>query len=182
MDNFAKVGQFHRTFKHPINDRPRGDLVATETRSTNQSLLNFRVKLIQEELDELKLALANCDFEETIDALCDILYVTYGFGHVLGVDLNRHFGAVHVSNMSKLCKTEEEANATVAWYKSQPRFVCIPDTLIETNNPNYYEEPTYEKINVDGCERYRIFDAKTSKILKNIRWTQPEHKPILDDC
>ena len=37
-----------------------------------------------------------------IDAICDLLYVTYGAAIALGVDINPFFEEVHRSNMSKL--------------------------------------------------------------------------------
>ena len=37
-----------------------------------------------------------------LDALTDILYVTYGYGAALGMDLDTSFKRVHESNMSKL--------------------------------------------------------------------------------
>ena len=42
------------------------------------------------------------DLVEVADALTDILYVTYGAGHALGINLNECFDEVQNSNMSKL--------------------------------------------------------------------------------
>ena len=44
----------------------------------------------------------NRDLFEVADALTDILYVTYGAGHALGIDLDKCFDEVQNSNMSKL--------------------------------------------------------------------------------
>ena len=44
----------------------------------------------------------NKDLLEVADALTDILYVTYGAGHALGIDLDKCFEEVQNSNMSKL--------------------------------------------------------------------------------
>ena len=55
--------------------------------------------------------------KETIDALSDIL-CGYGAGASFGIDLNKTFDTVHESNMSKVCKNEEEANATVQYKDS----------------------------------------------------------------
>ena len=68
------------------------------TDKTNQ----LRVNLIKEELDELKEAMDNKDLLEVADALTDILYVTYGAGHALGINLDKCFEEVQNSNMSKL--------------------------------------------------------------------------------
>ena len=50
----------------------------------------------------MKEAIKNEDLKETIDALTDILYVTYGAGHAFGVNLDACFDEVQKSNMSKL--------------------------------------------------------------------------------
>lgn len=42
------------------------------------------------------------DWVKMIDALCDILYVTYGAATAMGVDLEPMFDAVHAANMRKL--------------------------------------------------------------------------------
>ena len=60
--------------------------------------------MLQEELDELKEALAHDDYVETLDALIDLQYVldgaflSFGMQDVKGVA----FDEVHRSNMSKL--------------------------------------------------------------------------------
>ena len=66
------------------------------------TIVQLRVDLIEEELNELKEAVKNNDIVEVADALTDILYVTYGAGHSFGVDLDKCFDEVQRSNMSKL--------------------------------------------------------------------------------
>jgi len=62
----------------------------------------LRYDLIDEELEELKMAFDNDDIIEVADALTDLLYVVYGAGHAFGIDLDECFLEVHESNMSKL--------------------------------------------------------------------------------
>ena len=62
----------------------------------------LRLDLIQEEVQELSVAIDNDDIVEIADALTDILYVVYGAGHAYGIDLDECFNEVHSSNMSKL--------------------------------------------------------------------------------
>jgi len=69
--------------------------------------------LIREEIDELEDAIKNKDYKETIDSLGDIVYVCYGLATSMGVDLHKAFKIIHESNMSKLCKTEEQAKRSV---------------------------------------------------------------------
>ena len=93
MTNFQKVGLFMKTF---------GQEVKTKPSLSSEKINSLRINLISEELEELKEAIKNNDLKETIDALTDILYVTYGAGHAFGVDLDKCFDEVQNSNMSKL--------------------------------------------------------------------------------
>ena len=93
MTNFEKVGVFMKTFGQEIKTKPS---------LSSDKINTLRVNLIEEELKELKYAIENKDLKETIDALTDILYVTYGAGHAFGVNLDKCFEEVQKSNMSKL--------------------------------------------------------------------------------
>ncbi|MDA9635077.1 nucleoside triphosphate pyrophosphohydrolase family protein [Candidatus Pelagibacter sp.] len=93
MSNFNKVKTFMETFGQEVKTKP--------SFSTNK-INSLRYDLIKEELEEFKEALENKDLLEVADALTDILYVTYGAGHALGIDLDKCFEEVQNSNMSKL--------------------------------------------------------------------------------
>ena len=93
MTNFEKVGLFMKTF---------GQEVKVKAGFSSEKINKLRIDLIEEELEELKEAINKKDFKETIDALTDILYVTYGAGHAFGVNLDKCFEEVQNSNMSKL--------------------------------------------------------------------------------
>ena len=93
MTNFEKVGLFMKTFGQEVKSQPE---------LSSEKINNLRVSLIKEELDELVEAIKNNDLKEAIDALTDILYVTYGAGHAFGVNLDKCFDEVQRSNMSKL--------------------------------------------------------------------------------
>ena len=92
MTNFQKVGLFMKTF---------GQEVKTKPGLSSEKINNLRINLINEELEEFKEAIKNNDLKEAVDALTDILYVTYGAGHAFGVDLDKCFDEVQRSNMSK---------------------------------------------------------------------------------
>ena len=62
----------------------------------------LRTELIREEYTELIDAINKMDIVEIGDALTDLLYVTYGAGHAIGINLDKCFEEVHNSNMSKL--------------------------------------------------------------------------------
>lgn len=93
MSNFEKVKEFMLAF---------GQQVLSTTEIPDLQILLMRLALNKEEQDELAEAVDKKDIVAIADALTDILYVTYGFGHALGINLDKCFEEVHNSNMSKL--------------------------------------------------------------------------------
>lgn len=93
ITNFELVGDFMEAF---------GQDVKCEPEMPDQAVMDLRIDLIAEELEELQTAIDNRDLVEIADALTDILYVTYGAGHAFGIDLDSCLAEVHSSNMSKL--------------------------------------------------------------------------------
>ncbi|MBI3972280.1 MAG: hypothetical protein HY332_13425 [Chloroflexi bacterium] len=88
----AMVAEFHRLFGLSAPDHLDAESYPGE----------LRVRLIQEEADEFAEAVQVGDVPEMIDALCDLLYVTYGAAVALGVDLEPFFQEVHRANMAKV--------------------------------------------------------------------------------
>lgn len=86
------VDEFHKKF---LLQRPNN----VDFANLNGEL---RIKLMQEELDEFKKGWLEHDPVQMIDALCDLLYVTYGTAVSAGVNIEPYFAEVHRSNMSKL--------------------------------------------------------------------------------
>ena len=95
MTNFLKVKKFMKTFGQEVLESPK---------FPNKKIIQLRINLIKEELNELEEAVENNDLLEVADALTDILYVTYGAGHAFGINLDDCFEEVQRSNMSKLDK------------------------------------------------------------------------------
>ena len=93
MSNFNKVKTFMNTY---------GQEVKEKASFPENKIVQLRIDLIEEELNELKEAVKNNDIVEVADALTDILYVTYGAGHAFGINLDKCFTEVQSSNMSKL--------------------------------------------------------------------------------
>ena len=85
MTNFEKVGIFMKTF---------GQELKTKSELSTEKINKLRISLIEEELDELKLAIKENNIKEVADALTDILYVTYGAGHAFGINLDKCFEEV----------------------------------------------------------------------------------------
>ena len=93
MSNFNKVKAFMNTYGQDVKEKAEFPEI---------KIVQLRIDLIEEELNELKEAIKNKDIVEVADALTDILYVTYGAGHSFGVNLDECFDEVQRSNMSKL--------------------------------------------------------------------------------
>jgi predicted HAD superfamily Cof-like phosphohydrolase len=152
LDALNQVAAFHRTFKHPIEPQP---LIPSEKRC------QLRVELIAEELKELEQAIAENDLVEVADALCDIQYVLAGavleFG--LGNKFPDLFDEVQRSNMSKTCKSEEEALATMTHYKK------------EKGVDSYFKK--------EG-EVYLVYRKSDNKTLKSINYSPADLKKILN--
>src|ERR1700742_1662154 len=150
-NSLNQVAEFHTTFKHPIVKTPA---IPSKERAA------LRISLLAEELKELQEAVDNDDLVEVADALCDLQYVLAGaileFG--LGEKFKDLFDEVHRSNMSKACKTVEEANATIAHYKNTAGVDA------------YYKE-------LDGLYLvYRVADEKT---LKSVNYSPANLSSLL---
>src|SRR6267154_3628794 len=152
-DSLNLVADFHRTFKHPILERPT---IPSEARC------KLRVALIAEELKELEEAIKDKNITEVADALCDIQYVLSGaileFG--LGKKFKPLFEEVQRSNMSKACKTEKEALDTVAFYKAKDNTDC------------YYKE--------EGG-RWLVYRKSDNKTIKSVNYSPPDLRKILQN-
>jgi predicted HAD superfamily Cof-like phosphohydrolase len=87
------VAEFHETFDIAVETVPRVPDEATRS---------LRVRLIQEEFDELREALSQRDAAVVAKELADLLYVVYGTAVSCGIDMEPVFREVHRSNMSKI--------------------------------------------------------------------------------
>lgn len=154
--NYRKVLEFNKSFGVETNTIPQYNLYDEDPK-----LVKYRLDLILEEVSELKESIDKKDFKETIDALSDILYVVYGAFTAFGVDADKAFDIVQNSNMSKLCKDEEEAIKTVESYKSDLR----------------YDSPAY-RLSEDG-KNYVVYNKNTKKILKSINYKEVDFKELL---
>jgi len=151
--NYWKICEFQEAFEmESFKD------ITTEDIDKNADIMKLREDLIEEEFNELKQAIKDRDITEMRDAIADILYVVYGAAHTFGFNPDKDFDIVHKSNMSKLCKTEEEATDTVAKYEKEFK---------EGKSP--YDSPYYylnEKTNL-----WIVKNKSTGKVLKSINYT-----------
>lgn len=128
------------------------------TPTINSQDADFVINFIQEELDELKEAVKERNIVEIFDALLDITYVGLGNGAlVFGLKdkMEDGYAEVQASNMSKICKTEEEAIQTV---------------MVRSKEQG--EECHYKETN-GGFVVYRTRDRK---VMKSINYFRPNLK------
>ena len=150
IDPLNQVAEFHKTFQAPILENP--EIPSAER-------CELRVSLLQEELNELKAAIADNDLVEIADALCDLQYVLSGavleFG--LGEKFPALFDEVQRSNMSKACENETQAQETVEHYK-------------EKDQEAYYEK---------SGNKYNVHRKSDNKVLKNKYYSPANLESIL---
>ncbi len=158
--NFEKVVDFNLNFGvlNSPNLKPNPNVF------DDPKLVDFCMRLIREEMNELEQAVKEKDFTETIDALTDLTYVIFGMAARLGISLDAAFNLVHENNMSKLCKTEEEAKESVEYY-------------IKNKDKLGYDSPNYRK--AYDNKHWVIYNESTKKVLKSIKWTPVDLTPIL---
>ena len=137
-----KVIEFNEAFGTYIPDK-------VTLNYDNLDRLKLQVDLLQEELDETREALIEWDLEELLDGLVDLQVVLYGLVGMLGAKdvFKTAFNRVHRSNMSKFCKTEEEARQT---------------------KKKYEEDGVKCDIEKTG-DRYSVI-REDGKLLKSINW------------
>ena len=87
------VEAFHNKFEIVAQTAPM---------DVNEETQSLRVRLIQEEFDELKEAMASGNLALVAKELADLLYVTYGTAVSYGIDMEPVFQEVHQSNLSKI--------------------------------------------------------------------------------
>ena len=92
-DEQSMVEEFHRKFDILVQARP-----AIPDASTRE----LRVRLIQEEFDELKEALGQENLAAIAKEMADLLYVVYGTAVSYGIDMEPVFQEIHRSNLSKV--------------------------------------------------------------------------------
>jgi len=92
-DAQAMVEAFHRMFDIVVKQTPA--LVDDGTRA-------LRERLIHEEFEELKEAMAKDDLVGIAKEMADLLYVVFGTAVSYGIDMEPVFREVHRSNMTKV--------------------------------------------------------------------------------
>ncbi len=151
--NYQKVVEFNKKFGVTVFDKPQLDIFDKDPAS-----IKLGMDLIREEMRELEEGVKNKDYVEVIDAIGDILVVVNGLAARIGCDADVCMGLVHESNMSKLCKSEDEATNTVTWYKEQFEQKKLP-----------YDSAGYKRS--DDGKYWVVYNQSSGKILKSINYS-----------
>ena len=144
----SEVEQFNQLMNKPNNYEPT---------IPGKKDWQFVIDFVKEELEEYEQACKNGDIVEILDALCDIAYVSIGNGtmlHGLKDKIWPAYQEVQASNMSKACKTEEEAIQTVSERTKEQGEACH-----------------FEKI-AEG--RYIVYRSRDRKVMKSINYFRPD--------
>ena len=115
-----KVGEFHEKIELAI-DQPY-----------SKELMNFRLKLVFEEVQELASAALDLESPGLVEAeklvmlqdflkeMCDVVYVIKGTALSFGMDFDQAYNLVHKSNMSKLPLTKDADGKVQKGHNYQP--------------------------------------------------------------
>ena len=150
-----EVEIFNNTFGKPNNYEPT---------IPERKEWKFVYDFIQEELEEYREACERGDIVEVLDALCDIAYVSIGNGtmlHGLKDKIWPAYMEVQASNLSKACKTEEEAIQTVSQRAKEQGEACH-----------------FKKIE-EG--RYIVYRSRDNKVMKSINYFRPDLRKFFTD-
>lgn len=103
-------------------------------------------KYLKNDMDLVKETL--CEIYDDLDIIAELCYE---IGYAFGFDVDKGFNIVHDSNMSKACKTEDEAKDSIKFIKEN----------------GVWKDPTY-KLSKDG--KFYILLNEHGKILKSINY------------
>jgi len=143
----SEVEEFNNLMGKPNNYEP-----IIPERKEWEFVYNF----ILEELEEYKKACEEGNIVEVLDALLDITYVSVANGallHGIADKIQPAYQEVQASNLSKACKTEEEAKATVIQRSKEQG-----------------EECHYEKVG----EYYIVYRTRDRKVMKALNYFRPD--------
>lgn len=94
LNLFADIRDFHEKFELPPVSHVPANL--------SRELHDFRVKFMQEELDEYKLCALAGDLEGQLDALVDLVYVALGTAYLQRLPFNSAWRRAQAANMAKV--------------------------------------------------------------------------------
>lgn len=155
MTHIEQVKEFHETFDVPVLNAPQ---------IPDRDRVELRIALIKEEFKEFQDAIDEGDIVGIADALCDLAYVVNGAAIEFGLTVKFEdlFAETHRSNMSKACKTYEEAMDSKEQYQKEGVEVFIDPKI------------------VNDVQVWNLFRASDKKLMKSKQYSPVDLKSILE--
>ena len=125
---FKDMQDMHK--KYGVNKWMQAELQSDVDWRKINKFMQFRLGMMQEELDETKQAFDKKDAEEMVDGIIDLCVFAIGTLEVFGVDANKAWDEVYRANMSKEVGIKE----------GRPNPLGLPDLV----KPEGWEGPSHE--------------------------------------
>ena len=125
---FKDMQDMHK--KYGVNKWMQAELQSDVDWRKINKFMQFRIGMMQEELDETKNAFEKKDEEEMVDGIIDLCVFAIGTLEVFGVDANKAWDEVYRANMSKEVGIKE----------GRPNPLGLPDLV----KPEGWEGPTHK--------------------------------------
>tara|TARA_Y200000002_G_scaffold153231_1_gene126702 strand:- start:643 stop:1065 length:423 start_codon:yes stop_codon:yes gene_type:complete len=125
---FKDMQDMHK--KYGVNKWMQAELQSDVDWRKINKFMQFRIGMMQEELDETKNAFEKKDAEEIVDGIIDLCVFAIGTLEVFGVDANKAWDEVYRANMSKEVGIKE----------GRPNPLGLPDLI----KPEGWEGPTHK--------------------------------------
>jgi predicted HAD superfamily Cof-like phosphohydrolase len=132
------------------------DQIDLDTIKHKRDIIIYGVELLELTLSSFCLAVDAKNLSIMEYYLVMLIKHTYDFGHKLGFHMDNMFREVHRANMTKVCNTQEDVNASIEFYLKEGR----------------YKTPAGKP----KGDYFVVYDMETTKILKNYKWDEPNHK------
>ena len=116
--------------KYGVNKWMQAELQSDVDWRKINKFMQFRINMMQEELDETKAAFENKNEEELVDGIIDLCVFAIGTLEVFGVDANKAWDEVYKANMSK----------EVGIKQGRPNPLGLPDLV----KPEGWKGPNHE--------------------------------------
>ena len=125
---FKDMQDMHK--KYGVNKWMQAELQSDVDWRKINKFMEFRIKMMQEELDETKKAYQDKNEEEMVDGIIDLCVFAIGTLEVFGVDANKAWDEVYRANMSKEVGIKE----------GRPNPLGLPDLV----KPKGWKGPNHE--------------------------------------
>jgi len=155
ISNFRKVMEYRGTKLAEVNP----DIFLTCPK-----LIENNITIIMTILNNLEYSVKMGDYNRVVYDLTTLIFNIYDVGILIAIDLDKVFDIVHDSNMTKMCKTRDEAQKTVKYY-------------LDNKNDLGYDTPAYRLS--DNKKYFVVYNKSTMKILKSINYTPADFTKLI---